>query len=69
MANVETESRVTIAQMAAELGLDTATVRYWIELGKLPGTYLKKRGAKRGMYLVLRQELDLFLRGQWRGEQ
>lgn len=69
MANVETENRVTIAQMASELGLDAATVRYWIELGKLPGTYLKKRGAKRGMYLVSRKELDRFLEGKWRGEQ
>jgi len=55
-------SRVTVAQASRELGLDPATVRYWMEIGKLDiGMYLKKKGSRRAMYVVLRDKLDAVL--------
>ena len=56
---MKSQNRVTVAQAAAELGLDVATVRLWIETGQLPiGRYIKRRGAKRGTYLIFRENLD-----------
>ena len=55
-------NRITVAQAARELGLSVATVRYWMETGKLDiGIYLKKKGGKRAMYVVLRDKLDTVL--------
>ena len=55
----EQSNRVTVAQAAKELGLDVATVRFWIETGQLPiGRYVKRKGAKRGTYLIFRDKLD-----------
>ena len=52
-------NRVPVAQAARELGLDVATVRFWIETGKLPiGRYVKRKGAKRGTYVIWRNKLD-----------
>ena len=52
-------NRVSVSQAAAELGLNVATVRYWIETGQLPiGRYVKRRGAKRGTYLIMRDKLN-----------
>lgn len=52
-------NRVSVAQAAKELGLDVATVRFWIETGQLPiGRYVKRKGAKRGTYLIFRDKLD-----------
>lgn len=52
-------NRVTVEQAASELGLNVATVRYWIETGQLPiGRYVKRRGAKRGTYLIMRDKLN-----------
>lgn len=52
-------NRVSVSEAAAELGLNPATVRYWIEIGQLPiGRYIKRRGAKRGTYLIYRDLLD-----------
>lgn len=57
-----TKNRVTVAEAAKELGLSVATVRYWMETGKLDiGIYLKKRGGKRAMYVVLRDKLNTVL--------
>lgn len=56
MAN---SNRVTVAEAAKELGLATATVRMWIETGQLPiGRYIRRKGAKRGTYLIYRDLLD-----------
>lgn len=53
------DNRVTVAQAAKELGLNVATVRYWIETGQLPiGRYVKCKGSKRGTYLIYRDLLD-----------
>lgn len=52
-------NRVSVAQAAKELGLDIATVRLWIETGQLPiGRYVRRKGAKRGTYLIFRDKLD-----------
>ena len=52
-------NRVTVEQAAKELGLNVATVRYWIETGQLPiGRYVKRRGAKRGTFLIMRDKLN-----------
>ena len=52
-------NRVTVEQAASELGLNVATVRYWIETGQLPiGRYVKRKGAKRGTYLIMRDKLN-----------
>ena len=52
-------NRITVAQAAKELGLNPATVRYWIETGQLPiGRYIKRKGSKRGTYLIYRDRLD-----------
>ena len=52
-------NRVTVEQAASELGLNVATVRYWIETGQLPiGRYVKRRGAKRGTFLIMRDKLN-----------
>ena len=54
--------RVTVTQAAKELGLGVATVRYWIEIGQLPiGKFVKRKGAKRGTYLIYRPLLDAFM--------
>ena len=51
--------RVTTGQAAMELGLDVATVRWMIMQGELPiGRYVKKKGSKRGMFLIYRDLLD-----------
>ena len=56
MAN---SNRVTVEQAAKELGLAAATVRMWIETGQLPiGRYIRRKGAKRGTYLIYRDLLD-----------
>ena len=56
---MKSQNRVSVAQAAQELGLDVATVRLWIETGQLPiGRYIKRRGAKRGTYLIFRDSLD-----------
>lgn len=53
------ENRVTVEQAAKELGLAAATVRMWIETGQLPiGRYIRRKGAKRGTYLIYRDLLD-----------
>lgn len=54
-----TKNRVTVEQAAKELGLAVATVRMWIETGQLPiGRYIRRKGAKRGTYLIYRDLLD-----------
>lgn len=53
------ENRVSVAQAAKELGLNVATVRLWIETGQLPiGRYVKRKGSRRGSYLIYRGLLD-----------
>ena len=55
----ENKNRITVAQAAKELGLAAATVRMWIETGQLPiGRYIRRKGAKRGTYLIYRDLLD-----------
>lgn len=55
----ERSKRITVADAARELGLSQATVRYWIETGQLPiGRYIKRKGSKRGTYLIYRDRLD-----------
>lgn len=55
----EKSNRVSVSQAADELGLDIATVRYYIETGQLPiGRYIKRKGARRGSYLIYRDLLD-----------
>lgn len=52
-------SRITVEQAACELGIDPCTVRYWIRTGELPiGRYVKKKGCRRGTYLIYRDKLD-----------
>lgn len=59
MGQANKSNRVTTAEAAKELGLDVATVRFWIETGQLPiGRYVKRKGAKRGTYLIFRDKLD-----------
>ena len=59
MMDTTVTNRVSVAQAAKELGLDVATVRFWIETGQLPiGRYVKRKGAKRGTYLIFRDKLD-----------
>ena len=71
-ACTECESnRVPVAQAAKELGLDIGTVRYWIETGLLPiGRYVKRKGSKRGTYMIYRDKLDAELgrKGEQRNE-
>lgn len=56
---VDNGNRVSVAQAAKELGLHECTVRFWIETGKLPiGRYVKRKGAKRGTYVIWRNKLD-----------
>lgn len=55
----EQSNRITVADAAKELGLSQATVRFWIETGQLPiGRYIKRKGSKRGTYLIYRDRLD-----------
>ena len=53
-------ARVSVAQAAQELGLDPATVRYWMETGQLPiGIVVKPtKGRKHKRYLIYRPKLD-----------
>lgn len=58
----EQSNRVSVSQAATELGLNVATVRYWIEIGQLPiGKYVKRKNARRGTYLIYRPLLDAFM--------
>lgn len=52
-------NRVTTAEAAKELGLNIATVRYWMEIGQLPiGRVVKARGSKRKTYMIYRDLLN-----------
>lgn len=52
-------NRISIAQAASELSMDPATVRWMIIQGELPiGRYVKRKGSKRGMFLIYRDLLD-----------
>ena len=47
------QTRISVAQASQMLQMDEATIRFWIEKGKLPiGFFLKKPGKKRGMYVI-----------------
>ena len=55
-------NRVTVEQAAKELGLAEATVRYYMELGKLPlGEVLRRPGCRRRTYVIYRNKLDAVL--------
>ena len=59
MARDSESNRVSVAQAAKELQMDVATVRYLIETGQLPiGRYFRRKGAKRGTYVIWRDKLD-----------
>lgn len=46
-------TRISVAEAAEMLQMDEATIRFWIELQKLPiGYYLKKPNKRRGMYII-----------------
>lgn len=52
-------NRVTTAEAAKELGLNIATVRYWMEIGQLPiGRVVKVPGSRRKTYIVYRDKLN-----------
>jgi len=55
-------NRVTVEQAAKELGMHINTVRYYMELGKLPiGEILQRPGGKRKTYVIYRGRLDAVL--------
>lgn len=52
-------NRVTTAEAARLLGINVASLRYWMEIGQLPiGRVVKARGSKRKTYLIFRDKLD-----------
>lgn len=52
-------NRVPVAQAARELGLAVATVRYYMEQGKLPiGIVLQPETGGRKTYVIYRDKLD-----------
>jgi len=59
MNEKHSSNRVSVLEASKELGLDVATVRYLIETGQLPiGRYFRRKGAKRGTYVIMRHLLD-----------
>jgi excisionase family DNA binding protein len=50
--------KLTIKQIASELGVDERTVRRWIKSGQLPYAGYDIRGR----YLVRRSDLDVFVK-------
>lgn len=62
MEALNQSNRVSVAQAASELGLNVATVRYWMEMGQLRiGEVIKVKGSKRKTYLIYRPMLDAFM--------
>ncbi len=55
---MNSQERLTIKQVASELGVDEKTVRRWIKSGQLPYVGYDIRGR----YLVARSDLDEFVR-------
>ena len=52
-------NRVTTAEAARLLGINVASLRYWMEIGQLDiGRVVKAKGSKRKTYLVFRDKLD-----------
>ena len=55
-------NRVTVEQAAKELDMHINTVRYYMELGKLPiGEVLQRPGGKRKTYVIYRGKLNAVL--------
>ena len=60
---------VTVRQAAKELGIAECSVRIWVEAGMLPiGHYVKRKGGRRGKYIISRRLLDKYL-GKDEGEE
>lgn len=56
------EYTLTPKESAELLGMDILTLRVWIQQGKCPfGTYIKRKNARRGSYLISRSGLYQFL--------
>ena len=52
-------NRVTTAEAARLLGINVASLRYWMEIGQLDiGRVIKTKGSKRKTYLIFRDKLD-----------
>lgn len=52
-------ARVTVKQAAKELNMDADTVRYLMQLDRLPiGEMVKRKGSKRATYYIYRGMLD-----------
>jgi len=70
MNEKHSSNRVSVLEASKELGMDVATVRYLIETGQLPiGRYFRKKGAKRGAYVIWRDKLDVELGKRWAGDE
>ena len=53
--------RITVEQTSKILQMDKATIRYGIEKQILPiGYYVRKKGKKRGMYIIYADLVDKF---------
>ena len=52
-------NRVTTAEAARLLGINVASLRYWMEIGQLDiGRVVKAKGSKRKTYLIFKDKLD-----------
>ena len=52
-------NRVTTAEAARLLGINVASLRYWMEIGQLHiGRVVKAKGSKRKTYLIFKDKLD-----------
>ena len=52
-------NRVTTAEAVRLLGINVASLRYWMEIGQLDiGRVVKAKGSKRKTYLIFKDKLD-----------
>jgi excisionase family DNA binding protein len=56
--------RITVEDAAKMLGVSPPLVRYWIKRGMLPGMYLKREGCRVGRYLIYKEAIERWKRGE-----